>query len=331
MIFSLFKRQYLEEAYTFLRKHENFCVSLIQSVKENKNHIYFLHDELNWKIKKYKNWPKLQDDLGYTEEKLKLNNYEKPAGEIYGMISISQGGSILHCIPDVDLAGKAEESLVKIIKNHNVFSINGEKNGTAFLIEMIKKHKKKIPVHVNEYIFMEKMKTSALDSSDHIDSRSTLKTVVRRCSTEDVQSLLPLEIGFQKEEVFINDDEPSPAVYSFCLTRQIKKQYIFASFIRNSNDESNILKNEHRDDYQAVSKAAVSAISWNYALLGGVYTLQEYRRQGFSKATLKGLFDFLYSKKKTPVLFVKTKNEKAYNLYKQFGFSEISSYQIAYF
>ena len=327
MIFSLFKRQYLEEAYTFLRKHEKLSVSLIQSVKEGKNRIYFLYDESNWTVKKYRDWPKLKDDLGYTEEKLKLANYERPAGEILGMISISQGGSILHCIPNVDLARTAEESLAKIIKNHNVFSVNGEKEGTSFLLEMIKKHNNKIPVHVNEYVFMEKTKKSAVDFSDCINRQNALKTIVRRCTADDVQNLLPLEIGFQKEEVFINDDEPSPAVYSFCLTRQIKKQYIFAAFISDAGNNSK----EKLEKCQAVSKAGVSSLSWNYALLGGVYTQKEYRRQGFSKATLKGLFDFLYSTKKTPVLFVKTKNKKAYNLYKQFGFSEIFSYQIAYF
>lgn len=262
----------IEQIKCFLKKHEKSCVSLIQNLSDSKYSVYFVKHT-----------------------------------DILAVISISTGGNILHCIPNPELIIEAEQSFAKIISKQKLFCINGEEKGSLLLLEWIKKHTGKNPVHVNNYLLMDKSLNNFIaDTPDY---------TVKKCSEESIQSLLPLELAYQKEEVFFNDRLPEPAVFSLYLSKIIKNFGIFAAEINN----------------KIISMAAYSAESWNFALIGGIYTLPEFRRQGFCKATLKALFNYLKTKEKNPVLFVNIKNQKALNLYKNLGFTEISPYTVIYF
>ncbi|MCR4626813.1 MAG: hypothetical protein K5640_04130 [Treponema sp.] len=111
----------IEQVDCFLKQHEKICISLIQSLSDSKYSGYFVKDT-----------------------------------DILAVIAISTGGNILHCIPNPELIIEAEQSFAKIISKQKLFCINGEEKGSLLLLEWIKKHTGKNPVHVNNYLLMDK-------------------------------------------------------------------------------------------------------------------------------------------------------------------------------
>ncbi|MBU4693009.1 GNAT family N-acetyltransferase [Mycoplasma sp. CSL7491-lung] len=71
-----------------------------------------------------------------------------------------------------------------------------------------------------------------------------------------------------------------------------------------------------------ISHASVSAQIKNVAMLGGVFTLEEYRKKGHAKDCVLKLSDYLLKNNYTPVLFFD--NPHAGNLYYKLGFEDYS-------
>ena len=229
--------------------------------------------------------------------------------DIAGIISISAEGSILHCLPDLRIIDSAEKFILTLVKNRKLFCINGEKNASQALADFLYAHGFQKPKIINNYILMSRKNDTIPDKckSDGL--------FFKRCSENDLKFLLPLELAYQKEEVLSDSQKINPAACSYSLVRKLKTQIVFSA----------------EKNGKVVAKAGTNALSWNYAQLGGIYTLPEYRRQNIAFLTIRALLDFLFSCRKNAVLFVNEKNSKALNLYKKLEFSEVCPYQIAYF
>ncbi|MCU4706715.1 GNAT family N-acetyltransferase [Mycoplasma sp. CSL7503-lung] len=76
------------------------------------------------------------------------------------------------------------------------------------------------------------------------------------------------------------------------------------------------------DNNIVISHASVSAQIKNVAMLGGVFTLEEYRKKGHAKDCVLKLSDYLLKNNYTPVLFFD--NPHAGNLYYKLGFEDYS-------
>ncbi|QKT05304.1 GNAT family N-acetyltransferase [Mycoplasma sp. OR1901] len=77
------------------------------------------------------------------------------------------------------------------------------------------------------------------------------------------------------------------------------------------------------DGQIVISHASVSAQNKNVAMLGGVFTLEEYRKQGHAKDCVLNLTDFLVKNSYSPVLFFD--NPHAGSLYYKIGFEDYST------
>lgn len=277
MTISSFSAENSLETAEFLLKHEIKCVSLIQKLKDSPSEVFIFRNT-------------------------KTN-------AIAGIISVSAGGSILHCLPDLQVIVAAEKLILTLVKNRTLFCINGEKKASQALADFFYSHGFQKPKIINNYILMNR-KSSVIPEKCNSNG-----LIFKKCTENDAKFLLPLELAYQKEEVLTDSQKINPTVCSYSLMRRLKTQIVFSA-VKNG---------------KIVAKAGTNALSWNYAQLGGIYTLPEYRRQNIAFLTVRTLLAFLFSCRKNAVLFVNEKNTKALNLYKKLEFSEVCPYQIAYF
>lgn len=73
-----------------------------------------------------------------------------------------------------------------------------------------------------------------------------------------------------------------------------------------------------------IANANTSAISSVSAMIGGVFTLPEYRNKGYATAVVGRLCAFLLEKKITPILFFE--NPKAASIYHRLGFKDFGKW-----
>lgn len=139
--------------------------------------------------------------------------------------------------------------------------------------------------------------------------------VIRRALPEDLDSLLPLQEAYEREEVLLSQD-----LFDSGRTRSELKYNLGAQIIYVA---------EHRG--MIVAKAGTNARGIGYDQIGGVYTLPEYRGRKVARRLLLGLLFPIFAEGKGACLFVKKKNAAALRLYTNLGFRIAESYKIGYF
>lgn len=130
------------------------------------------------------------------------------------------------------------------------------------------------------------------------------------CTENDLEKLLPLELAYEKEELEIKN------VNTF-----FSRQYLMKMF-----DKQKIFKCENNN--QIIARVHTNAIGINCKQLGGVYTLPNFRQKGIAKNLLIYSMNFLSKSTKIFVLFVKTKNISALNLYTGLNFKKLNRFKI---
>lgn len=83
-----------------------------------------------------------------------------------------------------------------------------------------------------------------------------------------------------------------------------------------------------REFDKIISHAAVTCSTKNSAMIGGVYTLNEYRNKGYAKDSLMGLCNWIIKNNKTPILFFD--NPNAGKLYYSLGFEKVGEIFISF-
>ena len=81
----------------------------------------------------------------------------------------------------------------------------------------------------------------------------------------------------------------------------------------------------------AVAKAGSNAQGFSYIQIGGVYTVETKRNEGYGAEVLKFLISKIIKKGKKACLFVKKDNSPAIQLYTKVGFSIRDAFRISYF
>ena len=138
---------------------------------------------------------------------------------------------------------------------------------------------------------------------------------IMRCTENDMENLFEIERNYLQDEVAVRGQKVSDAEVSMRLRQILKNQLYFALI----------------SDDRIVSKAYTNAIGKNWIQIGGVYTLFQFRQNGYAALTVSTLCKRILQAHKNISLFVKTKNLPAQQLYKKIGFSFHSDYKIVYF
>ena len=242
-------------------------------------------------------------------------------GQACDAFSLSDGGQIFHCLPDA--YGVRRKEVLELLKDffashrdHDYYNVIGEEKGSDLIKEALVSAAGQKVQHEEHYELLEK-------KTDPAGLPATLRTMrdeyeklaLVRCNPDMLESLLPLQIAYEKEEVLWQNESLDPHVTRLSFHHALRNQQIFA-----------LVKNGH-----FVAKGGTNALGKKYVQLGGIYTLPSERKKGYATEILNHISAEMQAQGKKMVLFAKTKNEPALRLYEKCGFCKIGRFEIAYF
>lgn len=291
-------------AESYLLPIEQKCVFLSQLVRKHSPDIYIILD----------NNP---DNLNNSDKSSQLINLQNILGVFY------LNNSLFHCFQDTSKINIADFThlFYEILTQNqaSIKNISGEKDGTDFFLEVIRNlsentdstFTKKFNVkQINDYKLM------VLPHQQFQDSQKLYNDdFIMRCTENDMENLFEIERNYLQDEVAVRGQKVSDAEVSMRLRQILKNQLYFALI----------------SDDRIVSKAYTNAIGKNWIQIGGVYTLFQFRQNGYAALTVSTLCKRILQAHKNISLFVKTKNLPAQRLYQKIGFTFHSNYKIVYF
>ncbi len=291
-------------AQSYLLPIEQKCVFLSQLVRKHSPDIYIILD-------------KNPDNLNNSDKSSQLINLQNVLGVFY------LNKSLFHCFKDTSKVNIADFTplFYEILTQNqaSIKNISGEKDGTDFFLEVIRNlsenpdstFPKKFNVkQINDYKLM------VLPHQQFQDSQKLYNDdFIMRCTENDMENLFEIERNYLQDEVAVRGQKVSDAEVSMRLRQILKNQLYFALI----------------SDDKIVSKAYTNAIGKNWIQIGGVYTLFQFRQNGYAALTVSTLCKRILQAHKNISLFVKTKNLPAQQLYQKIGFTFHSDYKIVYF
>ncbi|MDR1388656.1 MAG: GNAT family N-acetyltransferase [Treponema sp.] len=138
---------------------------------------------------------------------------------------------------------------------------------------------------------------------------------IRRAEAEDFDNLLPLQIGYELEEVLPKGERLNPVMVKNNLKGILLRFYTMIAGING----------------KPVGKININAESFNYLQIGGVYVDPAYRGLGIGAAMTQRIIQDLLPCGKKFTLFVKKKNYTARRIYEKTGFVPTGNYRICYY
>ena len=318
-------------AQSYLLPIEQKCVFLSQLVRKHSPDIYIILD-------------KNPDNSNNSDKSSQLINLQNVLGVFY------LNNSLFHCFKDTSKVNIADFTplFYEILTQNqaSIKNISGEKDGTDFFLEVIRNlsenpdstFTKKFNVkQINDYKLMvlpHQQFQQSQNQSNHQNNQSlqseplkyssNLKSsaqnldnddFIMRCTENDMENLFEIERNYLQDEVAVRGQKVSDAEVSMRLRQILKNQLYFALI----------------SDDRIVSKAYTNAIGKNWIQIGGVYTLFQFRQNGYAALTVSTLCKRILQAHKNISLFVKTKNLPAQQLYQKIGFTFHSDYKIVYF
>lgn len=262
----------------FLAKYEQYCLTLAQKVYEEENCAL---------------------PVVYKEFRV-------------GCFYHSKGGQILHFLP---APLKAKEFISKYFLSEEaskkeIFSIIGEKKGTELIRNLIEDILNKKCDFIAEYDLLEW-------KEEDVCLKKDTEYAFAKASTEDFKQIFPLQVLYEKVEVFYKEGQQDLKITALNLQNNIKAGKVY------------VLKNIHTG--KIVSKLNISAEGKRYLQAGGVFTDLNFRNKGIAKQLIKEFQKFAKEKGKNAVLFVKKENTPAQKVYRSSGFKKISDFEIVYY
>ncbi|MDE6719474.1 MAG: GNAT family N-acetyltransferase, partial [Treponemataceae bacterium] len=239
--------------------------------------------------------------------------------------------TIFHCLPltkyktalDKILCQETQGAFYEFFADEKPFCINGEATGSLFLKNIFRN--KKNPAHakiVNEYFLMQKNLAQEKNASADLSSQSfempqssENEFRIFQAAPCDEEKVFPLERAYQFEEVIPPNFNVSEKLLRDSFRLNLQTQRIFVLQIEGA----------------PVAKAAITACGKNYALLGGVYTLPEFRRKGFATILIRHILRVLAAENKCASLYARKNKIAAVELYKSLGFESVAEYRLIYF
>ena len=291
-------------AQSYLLPIEQKCVFLSQLVRKHSPDIYIILD-------------KNPDNSNNSDKSSQLINLQNVLGVFY------LNKSLFHCFQNTSKVNIADFTplFYQILTQNqaSIKNISGEKDGTDFFLEVIRNlsenpdstFTKKFNVkQINDYKLM------VLPHQQFQDSQKLYNDdFIMRCTENDMENLFEIERNYLQDEVAVRGQKVSDAEVSMRLRQILKNQLYFALI----------------SDDRIVSKAYTNAIGKNWIQIGGVYTLFQFRQNGYAAHTVSTLCKRILQAHKNISLFVKTKNLPAQQLYQKIGFTFHSDYKIVYF
>ena len=291
-------------AQSYLLPIEQKCVFLSQLVRKHSPDIYIILD-------------KNPDNLNNSDKSSQLINLQNVLGVFY------LNKSLFHCFKDTSKVNIADFTplFYEILTQNqaSIKNISGEKDGTDFFLEVIRNLSENPDSTFTKKFNVKQINDYKLMVLPHQQFQNSQKLYnddfIMRCTENDMENLFEIERNYLQDEVAVRGQKVSDAEVSMRLRQILKNQLYFALI----------------SDDRIVSKAYTNAIGKNWIQIGGVYTLFQFRQNGYAALTVSTLCKRILQAHKNISLFVKTKNLPAQQLYQKIGFTFHSDYKIVYF
>ena len=291
-------------AQSYLLPIEQKCVFLSQLVRKHSPDIYIILD-------------KNPDNLNNSDKSSQLINLQNVLGVFY------LNKSLFHCFQDTSKVNVADFTplFYEILTQNqaSIKNISGEKDGTDFFLEVIRNLSENPDSTFTKKFNVKQINDYKLMVLPHQQFQQSQKLYnddfIMRCTENDMENLFEIERNYLQDEVAVRGQKVSDAEVSMRLRQILKNQLYFALI----------------SDDRIVSKAYTNAIGKNWIQIGGVYTLFQFRQNGYAALTVSTLCKRILQAHKKISLFVKIKNFPAQQLYQKIGFTFHSDYKIVYF
>ncbi len=209
-----------------------------------------------------------------------------------GLFALRKKRSLFFCLPfakyksafDKKVCSEAQRPLMEFFESREPFCVNGEAAGAIFLRNILKNKKSPMrPSVTNKYFLMVSDQARANSGIESLSQDSGAKNEkafhaqnsgggsgakgglrVVQATAAGYESLLPLELGYQREEVVPASFDISDAALAAAFKHELGQGLTFALC----------------DGGRPIAKARVSARGLRHCMLGGVYTIPSERKKG---------------------------------------------------
>ena len=238
-----------------------------------------------------------------------------------GVVFVSKVGLVLTCIPQ-NLPESVMRGMIPPVVDwflgKRVYCISGWSRGVQLIrtaLELCGQSKKddcnRHVVEHRRYHFM------------CYDARRCRKNLipqfqVLRCGTQDLDDLYHLQSAYDTVEVLPKKYPFKPETCRVNLQRILELGNVVA-----------IAGGETSEKF--VAKANFSAVSWRFALIGGVFTMKSYRKRGCAGRLVQWMGDEATKSQRQAVLFVREENLAARHAYENAGYFFSGNYEIVYY
>ena len=238
---------------------------------------------------------------------------------IWGVLSISPGGQILHCL-ESDVVLPTIQEYFSIARPAKIFSIIGEQKYTEAIAKIFLQLYGIVPKAMNEYALMEFNQAAAEAAAlkEKIDSKKRTflsGCEIFDCKDSDFDALFPIQKAYEIEEVLVKKESFNEKNSRILLRRSLQNSEIFGV----------------RYNGRIIAKASINANGMNCIQLGGIFTDMGFRNKGIATYLVKDLTHRFKKQGKTIVLFVKKVNATAISVYLNCGFATFDDYKIMYY
>ncbi len=153
------------------------------------------------------------------------------------------------------------------------------------------------------------------DSGDALQDLNAGGLRVVQATAADCDLLLPLELGYQREEVVPKSFDISDAALAAAFKHELGQGLTFALY----------------DGDRPIAKARVSACGLRHCMLGGVYTIPSERKKGRASFLVRQIIARQSLAFNGFCLYAKQENAAALALYKSLGFTPRGEYLLVYY
>ena len=282
-----------EEALSFIQPCESECVNLASEILRGATDC--------WRVI-------YNDEASQTDTRANSGS-DLQGQKLAGLFALRKKRSLFFCLPfakyksafDKKVCSEAQRPLMEFFESREPFCVNGEATGAIFLRNILKNKKSPMRASVtNKYFLMARdgsdraransgIESLSQDSGEENQEASQNKKAVHaqnsggglrvvQATAADYERLLPLELGYQREEVVPASFDISDAALAAAFKHELGQGLTFALC----------------DGDRPIAKARVSACGLRHCMLGGVYTIPSERKKGraaFLVSQIMSLFE----------------------------------------
>lgn len=275
----LLKKENTDEALLFLQPYESECVNLASEILRGATDCWALYYAERLQASGTENESKpvtLKCRVSRNiraHDQVRANSGSDLQGQkLAGLIALRKKRSLFFCLPfakyksafDKKVCSEAQRPLMEFFESNEPFCVNGEAAGAIFLRNILKNKKSPMRPSVTNKYFLMVSGEALQDLNAGGGSGANCGLRVVQATAADYERLLPLELGYQREEVVPKSFDISDAALAAAFKHELGQGLTFALY----------------DGDRPIAKARVSAFGLRHCMLGGVYTIPSERKKG---------------------------------------------------